>query len=242
VALGCALEAPETFVIFKRWWLLRFRNDEREEDKRSWIIPLAAVGLIVIVAGICVETYAEGKVSDIDAQLRGHESDKITAAESDVADATKKAAELDKETQGLKTDAANAKRDMVKAQLELARLTGPIHSVPVINGIATPDPMKGLRLRILLHNDVLIKFPTLPKGKSLNWTLFIVQDEKGNRQFGTIPKVMPGEDAKSPFGYFLYFPPHSFCTMELVTDEYGTTDLSFQGASCPSNATDTTSK
>ena len=90
VALGCAMETPETFIIIKRWWLARFRSDVREEtteDKKSWIVPLAAVGLIFIVVGIFVETYAEGKVSDIDALLRGHESDKISAAEQDAGTA-----------------------------------------------------------------------------------------------------------------------------------------------------------
>ena len=67
VALGCVLEAPETFVTIKRWWLLRFRNEDREEtikEKRSWIIPIAAIGLIIIVSGIVAETFFEGKVSE----------------------------------------------------------------------------------------------------------------------------------------------------------------------------------
>ena len=98
VAAGCAMEAPETFVIIKRWWLLRFKDDEREETKegkRSWIVPLAAIGLIVIVVGIVVETFAEGKVSDFDALLRAHESDKITEAEGKAADAEARARSLE---------------------------------------------------------------------------------------------------------------------------------------------------
>jgi hypothetical protein len=94
VAVGCAMEVPETFVLMKRWWLLAFRDEDREEtkeDKRSWIIPLAAVGLIIIVAGIVMETYFEGKVSDVDALLRAHESDKITAAESEASTAIRQA-------------------------------------------------------------------------------------------------------------------------------------------------------
>lgn len=92
VAAGCAMEAPETLAIIKRWWLLKFRNEEKEEtkeDKKSWRVPLAAIGLIVIVVGILIETFAEGKVSDVDALLRAHESDKITAAEA--ASATREA-------------------------------------------------------------------------------------------------------------------------------------------------------
>jgi hypothetical protein len=94
VAFGCALEAPETITILKRWSLLRFKGTDREEaieDRRSWIVPLAAFGLLIIVAGIVVETYAEGRVSDIDALLRAHESDKITTAEEDAAAAIREA-------------------------------------------------------------------------------------------------------------------------------------------------------
>jgi hypothetical protein len=94
VAAGCALEAPETFVIIKRWFLLKFRGEDREEtiaDKKKWDVPLAAVGLLVIVIGIFLETYAEGKVSNFDALLRAHESDKITAAEGDAASAIRDA-------------------------------------------------------------------------------------------------------------------------------------------------------
>jgi hypothetical protein len=79
-----------------KWWLLRFRDIEREETreaKRSWIVPLAALGLLIIVAGIIAETYCEGKVSDVDALLRAHESDKITAAEGEAATATRDAGE-----------------------------------------------------------------------------------------------------------------------------------------------------
>jgi hypothetical protein len=94
VAIGCLLEAPETFVTIKRWWRLRSRGEDHEEtreDRGSPIIPIAAVGLIIIVIGIVAETYFEGKVSDVDALLRAHESDKITAAENEAAVATKNA-------------------------------------------------------------------------------------------------------------------------------------------------------
>jgi hypothetical protein len=94
VAVGCAMEAPETFVIIKQWWLLTFRDEEKEEtkeDKKSWLVPLAAVGLIVIVVGILIETFAEAKVSDVDALIRSHESDKISAAETSAASAIREA-------------------------------------------------------------------------------------------------------------------------------------------------------
>jgi hypothetical protein len=121
VAAGCAMEAPETFVIIKRWWLLKFREEDKEEtkeDKKSWILPLAAVGLLVIVVGIVVETYAEGKVSDIDALLRAHESDKITEAEGAAA-----AAIRDAGTAKDSAAQANESAEQVAAtSLELARV------------------------------------------------------------------------------------------------------------------------
>ncbi len=94
VAAGCAMEAPETFVTIKRWWLLKFRDVEKEEtteEKKSWIVPLATVGLFIIVVGIVIETFAEVKVSDADALLRAHESDQITAAENNAASAIREA-------------------------------------------------------------------------------------------------------------------------------------------------------
>jgi hypothetical protein len=226
VAVACLMEAPETFLTMKRWFLLKFRGDEREEtaeEKISWYIPLAAAGLIIVVIGIAVETFAEGKVSDIDALERSHESDKITAAEEEAGIAVSKAAILGKYTAQLQKDEQDAKRDMVKAQLELARFNGPIQSVPVVNGIASPDPIKGSKLRILLHRDTLIKFPTLPKGKALSWILFIVEDEEGQHQFTTSPKqFMPPNR--------LFMPPGSSATMDLVTDETGTSDHTLGGA------------
>jgi hypothetical protein len=193
------------------------------------------IGLALSLAAL-IETNESFNRTIADLNVQAARSNQLAgAAQLDAANARKETAQLQKDTQGLKTDADTAKRDMVKAQLELARLTSPIQSVPVINGVATPDPTKGLRLRILLHSDVRIKLPTLPKGKSVTWTLFITQDEKGNRQFSTFPHDVM-------FGNFLVHPPHSFCTMDLVTDEYGTTDLTFGAASCPSNAIDPTSK
>ena len=94
VALGCAMEAAETFIIIRRWWLLRFRgtdHEETKEDRKSWLTPLAAVGLIIIVIGIVLETFGESKVSDVDALLRTHESEKLSAAEREAASATRDA-------------------------------------------------------------------------------------------------------------------------------------------------------
>jgi len=237
VAIGCMFEIWEVAFDLKNWRRHRKKLPLLPENPGSWMYPMAALGLFLVVGGIVSETIFEVLSSSSDAAIRSHESDKITTAESDAADATTKATELGNETQGLKTDAANAKRDMVKAQLELARLTGPIHVVRVINDVARPDPMKGIKQRVLLRSNTVIVFPKLPKGKSLDWTLLLTQDEVGNRQFGTVPKVMPGGDAKSPFGYSLFLDPLSTCTLDLTSDEHGTIDRTFGGASCPNTPT-----
>lgn len=230
VAVGCAMELPETITVFKRWRFARFKDEEVEEDPKDWRIPLAAIGLIFVILGVGGETIFESLNSNAETSIREHDSAVLRLAEADAAIARQETAQLQYATQGLKTDAAKAERDMVKAQLELARLTAPIQSVPVVDGIAMPEPLKGLRLRIVLHSDVRIKLPTLSKGQSATWTLFITQDDKGNHQFATFPKNVM-------FGNFLFLAPHTSCTMELVTDEHGTTDLTFGGASCSRAAT-----
>lgn len=147
VAFGCALEAPETLVILKRWYLLRFKGQDREEtleDKRGWIVPLAAIGLLVIVAGIVLETYGEGKVSDIDALIRSHESDKITAAESaagaaiaKAADANSRAADNENEAAqlGKRTEDERLARVKIEAAVAFRRLT-PRQKEALGNGVA----------------------------------------------------------------------------------------------------------
>ena len=105
VAGGCVLEAPETFIQLKRWILLRFRgidHKESDKDRKSLFIPAAALGLFIVVAGIVAETYFEGRVSNVESALRTHESDKIIAAETDAANATR--------------DAGTAKQSAIDAQ------------------------------------------------------------------------------------------------------------------------------
>jgi len=125
VAFGCVLEAPETFLIIKRWWLLRFRDVEREEtkaDKKSWIVPLAAAGLIIIVVGIVLETYFEGKVSDADAEIREHESQVVSTAESDAAKAIERAAANEKEAVAQRVRADEDEKKLVQSQIDLLTL------------------------------------------------------------------------------------------------------------------------
>jgi len=91
VAVGCAMEVWEVSITIKNWWLFSFRKIEIAEDKGSWASPIAAVGLILIVAGIVLETYCEGKVADAETELRNHFSETLTAAENEAASATRDA-------------------------------------------------------------------------------------------------------------------------------------------------------
>ena len=157
---------------------------------------------------------------------------RIVAANNNAAGAIQKAADAESHLADAEQRAAHAESESAKAQLELARLSAPFQSVPVIKGVARPDPMTGTKQRVTLHANTVIILPKMAKGKSLDWTLLIVQDDTGNHQFGTVPKVMPGGEPDSPFGNVLFFGPHTVCTMELASDENGTIDKSFGGVSC----------
>jgi hypothetical protein len=116
----------------------------------------------------------------------GQSNQAASAAELDAANAREQAAQLQKDTQELKTEADDARRDMVQAQLELARLNGPLYRIPVIHGIATPDLSKGFIQQILLTGDIRINPPILPtmrKGRTASWMLFLDQDSVGSHQY-----------------------------------------------------------
>lgn len=158
VALGCAMEAPETFILIKRWWLLRFRDIEREEtkeDKKSWIVPLAALGLLIIVIGIVAETYCEGRVSDADASLRAHESDKITAAENEAAAATREAGSAavnaglaQKSADNADKDAGDAARKAALAGKEADKLGNEISMVQYFSTSRAIHDQKSLKAQL----------------------------------------------------------------------------------------------
>jgi hypothetical protein len=188
---------------------------EKKKVGKAFSLVLIVGLALSLAALIATNEGFNGKIADLNGQA-ARSNQLAAAAQLDAANARKDTAQL-------QSDAATAKREMAQAQLELARFTGPIQSVPVINGVASPDPTKGSKLRILLHADTLIKFPTLPKGKALSWTLFIVEDEIGQHQFRTFPKqFMPPN--------VLFMPPGSSATMDLVTDETGTSDHTLGGA------------
>ncbi|HEX4156028.1 MAG TPA: hypothetical protein VHY48_10475 [Acidobacteriaceae bacterium] len=245
VAIGVILEGPEIvheLTPIVRRWLKRPPKRRHPRMCVQDVIKFAGfAGWLIVIAGVVGEGIFEGLDNRAQGMLQTFNGAVLATSQEESAYAIERAAEnerdaeqLRNETEGLKAEAVTAKRDMVRAQLELARLTGPIQPVLVVNGVAKPDPMKGTKLRILLHKDTVIVFPKLPKGVSLDWTLFIKQDEVGQHQFGTVPKFMPGGETNSPFGNTLtMLSPLSTCTMDLTSDEHGTIDKTFGGASCP---------
>src|ERR1017187_1339146 len=51
VALGCLLEIWETAVSLRNWFRAR-RGLEVSENQSSWGIPVAALGLLLVVSGV----------------------------------------------------------------------------------------------------------------------------------------------------------------------------------------------
>jgi hypothetical protein len=117
VAVGCMFEIWEVTFDFKNWRRHRKNLLPLPDNPGSWMYPMAALGLFLVVGGIVSETVFEVLVSNSDAAIRSHESDVISNAEvkADVADqkaaaATDRASAVDNQTQGLKTNAEVAKK------------------------------------------------------------------------------------------------------------------------------------
>src|ERR1035438_7538125 len=72
VAFGCLLEIWETAISVRNWFRARSGLAVKENPK-SWGIPIAALGLLLVVGGIVAEVTYEGLSSNADARLRAHE-------------------------------------------------------------------------------------------------------------------------------------------------------------------------
>lgn len=188
---------------------------------------LGKLASIVLVIGLAVSLAAligtnenfNERIAYLNAEA-GLSNQAAGAAQRDAATAREQTAQLQKDTQGLKTEADDARRDMVQAQLELARLNGPLYHVPVIRGVATPDLSKGFTQQILLTGDIRINppiLPPMPRGGTASWTLFLDQDAVGSHQytfeFERDIKAYPG------------LVPNSRASFEFVTDEHGRTTM-----------------
>lgn len=115
VALGCLLELWETAVSMRNWRRAR-RGLEVIENPRSWGIPIAAFGLLLVIGGIVAEVVYEGLSSNVDARLRAHESAVLSVAESNTGLAMKDSAQLRKAAGQLQKDAEG--EHLARVQLE----------------------------------------------------------------------------------------------------------------------------
>jgi outer membrane protein TolC len=181
-----------------------------------------AAGAGVLITGNIINTRQEQKLRTFDHDL--------TIAKSDLTTQIGQVA-------GLQLDASNAKAAQqqveialeqqrertANAEVELSRLTGPPHLVPVKHGVAIPDLSAGNKQVVLVSEDTRIILPKLPKEKSLSWTLILTQDGVGQHQFTFSPQL-------SGFGnYVLDSPPHSSWLVNLVTDSSGTVNVGLGG-------------
>ncbi len=112
VAVGCVLEAPETLHSIREW--RRDRREGRPEGK-DWRVPASAIGLLFVILGVGAETIFEAVVSQKETELRQHDSNLLSAAERDAANATREAGRANESAKGAKESADSASQLSVRA-------------------------------------------------------------------------------------------------------------------------------
>src|ERR1035437_1794453 len=143
-AVGVVCEI--VFIAWDHWSGLREWKEARTRasipfpSRPSRIkLTLEILSVIAVVAGIVGELHVEAQLGDLDNKIQGSNSQQV--------------AELENETQSLKTAADVARDDMVTAQADLARITGPPYSVPIIHNTARPDLSQSATQFVLLTRD-----------------------------------------------------------------------------------------
>jgi len=226
VIVGCAGElffVIHAYLDERRLWLqARTRGSIAFPEKPSLrMLILEVTSVALVVAGIAGELYVDWRADDLQTRLRDANARLVALYNDKASAADERSKQLGKDTEALKTEGANAKRDMVAAQLELAKLTGPPYRVKVINGTATPDLSKSLTQLIVLTTDgVRIKAPILPslqKGGILKWTLILDEDGVGSHPYTL---ELKGDTAPMPG-----LVPNSRTPMDFQTDSTGKTVL-----------------
>lgn len=102
VAIGVAFEAPEATAILARWYKLRFNKEVGQPNEKSWVIPAAYLGLLLVIGGIVAEGIFEARLSNADTALRAYD-DQI------LADATKNSGDAKDSAKQAKDAADSAK-------------------------------------------------------------------------------------------------------------------------------------
>jgi hypothetical protein len=82
VGIGVALEAPEATIALKRWYRLRKGKDVEPANEKSVVIPIAYLGLLLVVAGVAGEGIFEFLSSRSETALRAHDEGILGETES----------------------------------------------------------------------------------------------------------------------------------------------------------------
>jgi len=82
VAVGCIFEIGETWTDLRRWIRLKKGLEVSEENPTSWIVPIGAIGLLLVILGVVGEGVFEGLVSKTDTALRAHDEQILGDTES----------------------------------------------------------------------------------------------------------------------------------------------------------------
>lgn len=123
VALGCMFEIWEVTFDLRNWWRHRKNQGLAPENPGSWMYPMAALGLFLVVGGITAETVFEVLDANIESQIRSHESERVSRAESEAASSAERTATLENENLKLRLQIAQVgnRADMLlNKQSELA--------------------------------------------------------------------------------------------------------------------------
>ena len=117
VAVGCVLEIWEVVVDLRNWRRHRKSLHVIPDNPGSWMYPLAALGILLVVGGIVSETVFEVLASNADAAIRSHESDVVSTAETNAAVANKQAGDANERAGKAEKQAAELLREIQPRRL-----------------------------------------------------------------------------------------------------------------------------
>jgi hypothetical protein len=218
-------------------WISRWKANPKSSKKRdAWVSNLKiAVGLFAGFALVKFtllnrvdEQNSAKQIASLQEQSQASNSKLITQGTTLIAQGqellstkgqlTNVAQQADAAVTKLNVEIAKADAAAAAANLELARFAAPLHTIPVVGGVATPDLSHGLTQRVLLHSDISIAAPKLPhpnKDGTIVWTLFVDQDTVGNHTY-TMNFLQPKTTWPGLVG-------NSRASYELITDSAGQT-------------------
>jgi len=87
VAVGCCGELFETRDAWRRWRKAKKGLISEPVDETSWHIPVAAVGLMLVIVGVAGETISESFVSVDETSIRAYDENALATATTNAGDA-----------------------------------------------------------------------------------------------------------------------------------------------------------